>query len=214
MTRAARLWHSDRMSSPSLPGPMLFRDAHCCARELHDDDIATLQAFFEANPEYFLAVNGAPPRADEARQEFDDRPPPGMPYRSVHVIGVFDAADHLAAVASVLTDLLAEHVGHIGLFIVATSLHGSGRASAIYAGLESWMRDGGAQWIRLGVVAGNARAERFWAKVGFAEVRRRTSVQTGTLTSTVRVLVKSLGERGLDDYLSRVERDRPDSTLP
>ena len=198
---------------PDLPA-LLFSHPGGRARELRDADLPTLQSFFEANPAYFLSVNGAAPRADEARQEFDDRPPAGMPYRSVHVIGCFDDADHLVAIASILTDLLAQQVWHIGLFIVATELHGSGRASTIYRGLEQWMHDSGARWIRLGVVAGNTRAERFWARMGYTEVRRRNGVQTGTLTNTIRVMVKGLGDAGLGEYLQRVERDRPDSQLP
>jgi hypothetical protein len=45
-------------------------------------------------------------------------------------------------------------------------------------------------------------------------VRRRTGVQTGTLTNTIRVFVKALSGGTLDEYLRLVERDRPESLLP
>jgi len=116
--------------------------------------------------------------------------------------------------ASITANLLAPRVWHIGLFIVATSLHGSGTAASLYAGLEAWLKAQGALWIRLGAVVGNTRAERFWERQGYTEVRRRAGTQLGDVTHTVRVFVKPLGTSGLDDYLGLVARDRPESLLP
>jgi hypothetical protein len=83
-----------------------------------------------------------------------------------------------------------------------------------YAGLEDWMKSIGAQWVRLGVVIGNSRGESFWQRSGYVEVRQRSGIQTGAHTSTVRVMVKPLTGGFVGDYLSMVERDRPDSKLP
>lgn len=192
----------------------LFTAGALRAYELDERDMPSLQAFFAANPEYFIAINGTPPRADEAKQEFHDRPPPGMPYEKQYIIGFTDNVGQLAGMASVLSDFLAERVWHIGLFIVAGTLHGTGTSRVSYLALEDWMRQNGAAWIRLGVVAGNGRAERFWEKVGYTQVRTRTGVQTGKLTNTIRVMMKSLGEGTAAEYLRLVERDRPDSLLP
>lgn len=64
---------------PSPPSSRRLFDAPDFeARRLTEDDLPSLQDFFVANPEYFLAVNGMLPRPDEAKQEFDDRPPPDM----------------------------------------------------------------------------------------------------------------------------------------
>ena len=77
------------------------------------------------------------------------------------------------------------------------------------------MRRGGARWLRLGVVLGNARAEAFWQRVGYAEVRQRLNVDTGGRLNTIRVMVKPLGlDACFDDYLAMVCRDRPESGLP
>jgi len=179
------------------------------AVELEAADQARLQRFFELNPEYFLAVNGQAPTPVEARDEFNDAPAADWPYTRKWMIGFAGAADELAGMASIVSDLLAPHVWHIGLFIVATRLHGSGAAQSLYSGLEAWMRDRGAQWLRLGVVAGNARAERFWTRCGFAEVRTRAGMRMGRRVNTVRVLVKPLAGGTMADYLVLVERDRP-----
>jgi len=199
------------MNAPTVSSAALFGDAEFQARPLLDNDLPMLQAFFVANPDYFIAVNGVPPRSDEARQEFDERVPAGMAYERQYRLGLFDAQGGLIGVAWLVSILFAAGVWHIGLFIVATALHGSGRAQAMHQALHDWIACQGARWIRLGAVVGNRRAERFWEKLGYLEVRRRTGIQTGLRISTVRVFVKGVGGAGLDEYLQRVERDRPGS---
>jgi len=178
-------------------------------RELDAADIAAVQRFFEASPEYFWIVNGEGPRPDEARTEFADLPPAGMAYRKMSLLGFYDGAGTLIGFATIVADLLAEHVWHIGLFIVATALHGSGVAASLYALLERWMIGQGAQWLRLGVVQGSARAERFWLRRGYVQVRERGPVTMGTKSNLLRVMAKPLAGGTIDEYLELVERDRP-----
>lgn len=192
----------------------IFESVSYRGSELGHADLPNLQALFDANPEYFLQVNGRRPRADEARTEFDDLPPPDMTFRSRWFTGVFDRSDHLVGLSNVLTDFLAEGVWHVGLFLVATRLHGRGVAVEIYDALEAAMKAGDARWIRLGVVVGNERAERFWARRGYREVRVRSGIDTGGRVNDVRVLVKSLWGESIEDYLARVPRDRRDSSPP
>jgi GNAT superfamily N-acetyltransferase len=179
-------------------------------RVLGASDMAELQRFFEANPEYFLTVRGEPPRADEAERELADVPPAAMPYREMLLIGFVDGASgELAGMATIVGDFIAEHVWHIGLFVVASALHGSGAAHALYRKLERWMVARGAHWIRLGVVRGSAKAERFWQRSGYVQVRERGPLQMGRKTNLLRVMVKPLAGGALDAYLALVGRDRP-----
>ena len=46
--------------------------------------------------------------------------------------------------------------------------------------------------MRLGVVEGNARAERFWERCAFTEVRKRHDIEMGARTNTVRVMARPL----------------------
>ena len=189
-----------------------FGDDRWCFRTLGQDDTAELQRFFDANPEYFLSVDGEPPAPDAAAHELVDVPPAGMPYREMLLLGVTDRVDPggaLVAMATVVEGFIADPVWHIGLFIVATSLHGSGAAQEIHRELERWMVERGASWVRLGVVAGNARAERFWERSGYVETRRRGPMVMGRKTNVLRVMVKPLAGGSVDEYLALVERDRP-----
>lgn len=192
----------------------LFSTPRFSARELAAHEVPLLQALFVANPEYFLTVNGRRPHPDEAQVEFDEMPPPHLGFTRRWFLGLFDAAGALQGVAIVVSDLSAPTVWHVALFLVATPLHGTGAARELYAALEAWMAACGACWLRLGVVAGNARAEAFWQRCGYAQVRQRPGVDTGGRINTIRVLVKPLHGGTLDAYLETVPRDRPDSTLP
>jgi GNAT superfamily N-acetyltransferase len=180
-------------------------------RELGAGDIDAVQRFFDANPEYFLTVNGEAPGPEEAKHEFADLPPAGMTYRAMWLLGFFDGEGALVGVATIVGDFLQPYVWHIGLFIVATALHGSGAAHALYRRLERWMVERGARWLRLGVVQGSVRAERFWLRCGYVQVRERGPVTMGRKTNLLRVMAKPLAGGTIDEYLALVERDRPET---
>ena len=188
----------------------LFATAPFRAIELGAADVPDLQRFFEANPEYFLAIGGHRPDPSEAHEEVHGTLPAGFSFTRKWIIGFVDETGSLIGMANVVSDLLAKGVWHIGLFIVATRLHGTGIAQSIYAQLESWSHRQGARWMRLGVVQGNARAERFWERRAFAEVRKRHDMQMGARTNTVRVMAKPLDGGAVPEYLALVARDRPE----
>jgi GNAT superfamily N-acetyltransferase len=171
-------------------------------------DIARVQDFYAANPEYFLAVEGEESASGAARDTLEAAPPAGWPYDRKIVLGFSDGSGTLVAIADIISNLFADGVWHVGLFIVATRLHGSGAARMLYDALEEWMRTEGARWLRLGVVIGNARAERFWERMGYVEVRKRHGVTTGKRVNDLRVMVKALDGSTMSEYLARVERDR------
>jgi GNAT superfamily N-acetyltransferase len=171
-----------------------------------------LQRFFDSNPQYFIAVTGEPAGPTEAREEILAGPPAGWSFTKRWLIGYVEPDGSVAAMADVISDLLARGVWHIGLFIVATSRHGNGDAQTLYRGIEDWARGHGANWLRLGVVKGNVRAERFWDALGFVQTRTREGISMGKRTNAVRVMGKPLAGGSLEQYLSIVPRDRPDAT--
>lgn len=147
-------------------GEPLFTAGGLRCLELDADAVPVLQAFFAANPEYHIAVNGAAPGADAALEQFESLPPAGWPFTKRWMLGFWRPDGTMGAMASAIANLFVEGVWHLGLFIVATPLHGKGTAHELYRALESWMRANGARWVRLGVVDGNRRAERFWERHG------------------------------------------------
>lgn len=177
--------------------------------ELLGHDEAELQRFFERAPDYFIAVNGEPATSTEAREELQGQLPPGWRCRRMYWLGYRDAEDQLVAVVNIAADVLADGVWHIGLLLVDTRLHGSGLAQRLHVDLEAWAVENGAQWLRLTVVVGNTRAERFWPKLGYVPVRTRDGIRMGRQVNTVSIQVKALAGGQVDEYLEWVGRDRP-----
>jgi GNAT superfamily N-acetyltransferase len=179
--------------------------------ELGPGHEALLQRFFDANPEYFVTVQGEPASPNEAHDEIHGDPPAGWHFTRRWLVGYVGPDGSLAAIAHVVSDFLAQGVWHLGLFIVAAVHRGTGDAQALNQGLERWAKANGAKWLRLGVVEGNARAERFWASRGYVQVRTREGVQVGRQTRTVRVMAKPLAGGSIEEFLALVPRDRPDA---
>jgi ribosomal protein S18 acetylase RimI-like enzyme len=179
--------------------------------ELDEQSQPQLQRFFEDNPEYFIAVEGEPAGPNAAHETIQAKPPPGWSFTKQWLIGYLNAGGSMIAVAEVVTDLLAPGVWHVGLFILATERHGSGEARIMMGGLESWAISNGAKWLRLSVVKGNARAERFWELLGFQDARTRESVEMGKRRNSMRIMFKPLTGGTRAQYLSLVDRDRPEA---
>ena len=124
-------------------------------------------------------------------------------------LGYRDLDNQLVAVVNIAADVLAVGVWHIGLLLVDARLHGTGLAQQLHADLEAWAVRNGAQWLRLTVVIGNTKAERFWPRLGYVQVRTREGIAMGRQVNRVSIQVKALVGGQLDEYLKRVERDRP-----
>ncbi len=189
----------------------LFQIDRIRAIELTLADAPAVQAFFDRNPDYGVLANGQPPGPNEAVEEMSSAPPADWQFDRQYLIGFVDSTSSLVAFATLVSDTFVPGVWHVGLFMLETRQHGQGVAKALFEALEHWARRQGAQWLRLGVIQGNTRAERFWERVGFIHARERHDVAMGTLSHTVRVMVKPLTTAPLTDYLRLVARDRPDS---
>ena len=181
------------------------------AIELTPQHEELLQKFFDDNPDYFIKVSGETATPNEAYETIHDGPPSDWNYSKKIVIGYINKANRIVAIVDVIQDLLAPNVWHIGLFMMDSTRYGTGDAQAIFLGIESWAVKNGAQWLRLGVVLGNSRAESFWKSMGFIETRTREGVEMGQKLNTIRVMFKPLCGGTVTEYLSLVERDRPEN---
>lgn len=179
-----------------------------------DADRPDLAAFCRDNPEYDVFLTGEVP--DEAAWVEDfmtDLPPASFKWTTTHKLIVRRHQDvgTIAAILDVTLDMIDRGVGHIGLFQVATALHGGGLAHRLYHGLEDWLATSGMDVLRLGVLEGNARGMAFWTRHGFLETRQRQgTAPTGKIHQS-HVMVKPLRPLTLEAYRQRVPRDDPSS---
>ncbi|MBK1714756.1 GNAT family N-acetyltransferase [Rubrivivax gelatinosus] len=194
--------------------PFLFATPRLAVRALAADEVPALQALLEANADFYLTVGGLPPGPDEAAELFAEQPPDHLGWTRHWVAGAFEPDGRLAGVLLIVADLGTPGCWHTALFLIDQPLRGSGAAAELHAAFEAWARREGARWLRLGVVVGNTRAERFWRRCGYTVLRTRpVEAADGSLRTTTAML-KCLGEAGVADYLERVPRDQPGSTLP
>ena len=177
--------------------------------ELLGCDEAELQQFFEQAPVYFIAVNGEPATPSEAREELRGQLPAGWHCSRLYWLGYRDGQGHLVAVVNIAADLLTTGVWHIGLLLVHARWHGSRLAQRLHTDLEAWAVAKGAQWLRLTVVVGNTRAERFWPRLGYVQVRTREGITMGRQVNRVSIQVKVVASASIENYLALVERDCP-----
>lgn len=191
-----------------------FETAQWVVRDLRPEQVPDLQRLFEANPDYFVLVDGQPPGPGEAQRAFDEPPPAHLRHGPRWFAGVFDRDGTLCGLIILVADLAAQGVWHTALFFLDRRLWGSGAAAALHAALEATARAAGAQWLRLGVVEGNGRAQRFWARCGYQPVRSRPMTNDRGEARTVWVMVKPLADAPLAGYLQLVPRDAPGSALP
>ena len=147
---------------------------------------------------------------NEAGEEIAGELPAGLVYSRKWVVGYVAADGELAAMANLLSDVFVPSVWNLSTFIVGAPRHGTGDAQALYHSLENWAARNGARWLRLGVVKGYERAERFWLSRGFLQIRERSGYQIGRQVNVIRVMCKPLAGGTVADYLSLVPRDRPE----
>ena len=176
----------------ALSSPVHFAFDGWRAVQAGPGDIARVQRFFEANPEYLALCEGRGPCDTEGREFVEERPPAQWAVREQLNLLLVGSGNEVDGVLAVAVDFLAPEVWHLGLMIIATRLHGSGLAQRTHAAYEQWARARGARWLRLAVAAQNERALRFWQRQGYVELRRREQVEMGALHNTVLVLCKPI----------------------
>ncbi len=114
----------------------------------------------------------------------------------------------ILAQIGVATDLLASGVYHLGFFMTATRTHGTGFAHRLHEAYETWAIERGARWLRLGVVEVNRRAEAFWRRLGYTELKRQDNYVLGDRSHVLITMAKPMRGEMLPDYLDAVPRDR------
>lgn len=172
------------------------------------EQAAELQAFHEANAGYWWLTHGHPPAADDAVTAFDKGPPSFMSWRLHPWLWARDR-DHGALIGQFryVVDLMAPGVCHLGFFMVAQHLHGTGFAQRLYEDYEAAAHAAQARWLRLGVVEANPRARRFWLRQGYVDVKRTLGTVLGQRTHVQITMVKPVGGATLADYLAAVPYD-------
>jgi len=130
--------------------------------------MAALQSVLEAAPAYFRIVGGAPPGPAEAQSLFTALPP-GKGYGDKFVWGLYSGPAMIGC-ADVIRGYPSPDKAVIGLLLLAEPWQRQGLGRAFATLVEQAIADWEAiSCLRIGVALANARALRFWQRLGYAE---------------------------------------------
>src|SRR4051812_10262551 len=129
-----------------LPGA-LFTAGEGHASEVTGAEVSEVQHFLEANPEYYLRVSGEPPGPGAAQEELEALPPAEWDFTRKSLVAFRDASGAIIGLAEMVANLFAAGVWHIGLFVIATRLHGTGAGQLLYGALGALARSPSCEWI-------------------------------------------------------------------
>ncbi len=150
---------------------------------LGEEDAATIQALLEKAGDYTLMVDGRPPSPDGYREILTDLPPGKTPDDKL-AMGIYENGTALIGLLDAVRNYPEPGIWWIGQLLVDPTRRGQGLGEAIYHSFETWAAQCGAVGIGLGVVQVNARALRFWQRLGFTTLEEKRE-KIGTLEHTV-----------------------------
>jgi ribosomal protein S18 acetylase RimI-like enzyme len=131
-----------------------------------------LQRLYERCTDYHFAHEGAPTRANAGEEELTSLPP-GRTADDKFSFGIYAADGELIGYAELFRNYPADAEWWIGLLMLDPDARGRGLGSEIVCNASAWAAENGARSIMLAVLESDERAQRFWIRQGFEEVRRR-----------------------------------------
>lgn len=135
------------------------------------EDESILNEFCIRNMDFFEFQSGQDGHL-QAGNEILTELPPGKQLVDKRVWGVFKNNQLLAIIESI-ADYPEKGIWFLGLFIIDEDFKKTGFSYHAYHYFEETLVPVGVNKIRLGVLAGNQTALRFWSKIGFAEIDRQ-----------------------------------------
>jgi ribosomal protein S18 acetylase RimI-like enzyme len=129
-------------------------------------DGPALQAVFEASPDYFELIQGAPPGPTEAQTLVADLPPDKI-HDDKFVFLVFGKGEVLRAVIDLVRNYPEPGIWFLGLLFVAPAARDKGLGTRLLDEICEHVKARGGSALRLGVVQANIRARALYDRNGF-----------------------------------------------
>jgi GNAT superfamily N-acetyltransferase len=134
-------------------------------------DEGELQDLFVRCSDFHELAEGVPTPPGAASEELVARPP-GTPLRDKFSFGISAAGGGMVGYLDLIRNHPAEGEWWIGLLMLEPAERGAGLGSRVYRAAAEWVARQGGTAIHIGVLEHNPKAERFWRRQGFQEVRR------------------------------------------
>jgi GNAT superfamily N-acetyltransferase len=156
------------------------------------EDLGELQSFLERCAGYYELCEGGPTPPNAAEIELSEIP---RGYAAEdHFAFLVRESGAIVALLNVLRNYPRERQWWVGFQIIEPALRGRGLGERLFRAAEGWMVSEGAEVIQLGVNEGNAAADRFWRRMGFAETERQAHTTLHQTQTIIVLMRKSVGE--------------------
>lgn len=162
------------------------RIAELAIEPLGEDHADGLVDHFERCTDHFELVFGHPPGPAERQSTFIALPE-GKTYDDKFTF-VLLFEDTVVGDLDLIRDYPESGEWWLGVLLLDPSIRGLGLGSDLVAVFSSWVKENGGRALRLAVATQDADALRFWQKLGFEEIERRTNVRQGSKDNELVVL--------------------------
>jgi GNAT superfamily N-acetyltransferase len=159
---------------------------------LSGSDAALLQELYERCSDYHEMEEGVPTRPGAAEHLLTALPPGKSP-EDKHVLGIQAPEGGLVGVVDLVRDYPAEGDWWLGLLMLDPAARAAGLGTRLFGEIERAVAAAGGTALHVAVLEHNVRAERFWRRVGFAEVRRQPYTAASGHESRVIVMRCAVG---------------------
>jgi GNAT superfamily N-acetyltransferase len=140
-------------------------DGYVVRRTIAADE-ACIQQLFEADPEYFEIVHGAPPGPAEFQSLLTELAP-GKTYDDKFVYSVLSGDEKICAVADMVRNYPEDGIWFVGLLFVARDRRGAGLGTRLVEAICGHIAAHDGHAVRIAVAKNHRNAMQFWARAGF-----------------------------------------------
>jgi len=177
-----------------IPNEDLLHAAGLTARRLTAADRSILLELLEADAAHFSHLYGRTP-AEEVDDTFTGLPPGTT--ADDKFLYLFQAPDgQPVGMIDLVRGYPEPDIWYLGLIFLAPHHRGRGTGTALLKAIADWAASGGADRLRLGVLAGNPDAHRLYERLGFQNILVRDDYRAGNKIDRVFVMELNLRPEG------------------
>ncbi|MCH7394767.1 GNAT family N-acetyltransferase [Acinetobacter dispersus] len=161
----------------------------------NETDIASIQAVFEATPNYFKLIQGYSAEKNAARNDLK-AVPSGHPFTAKFFYAIYHKEQMIGCI-DILQGYPESSIVFIGLLLFIESQQGLGYGSQAFNFILSLANTWRCDRLRIAVVQSNEPAFAFWSRQGFVELYRK---ELGEYIAPVIVMERKLISKSEETY--------------
>jgi RimJ/RimL family protein N-acetyltransferase len=154
-------------------------DFDCSVKNLAINDADTLQQLYEKCADYNYLMEGRPPSATAALEEFT-AVPEGKIQDDKCMLGIFNSQNELIGLIEGMRNYPEDKVWWVGLIMLAPAHRCKGLLYPLLKEFEQYIANQGMDYVMASIIETNSKVLRLWKRMGFKIVRQVERKQPNT----------------------------------